>query len=471
LLRPSVKAIRTTKGPSILVDEKLAKSKFVHIVAVGNLGNFSSTLLDKRDVTAIVTGQRGGGLLITADIIHTLKQEGMAQSQGIVVVRAGKERRVAVHGSDVVEVETAGELEMNHVLQLLAASTDSCRTSIHRTTELLKAFAKSASTAVARFHTEKVNTNPAVVGELGITGYEQAKVTVASSLKHAMKAHGAQTEKTVYSVHYSDINGLSRLENYILAKDIAEFLASQSVPFQISHSTILDHDELARGFVISICPIPEHSLHAQRTPKAHTPHAVDDHVLKKVLSPTSAVMSFNDAEVRKRIEAGCDAVIKAEPIITEYDTIVGDGDCGYTLRDGAKQVLNFILGKDLSRLPETVGDLVRDLEVNMGGTSGALYCIYLTALAASLASESTVPKALNGALAQMLKYTRARVGDRTMMDALIPFVETLDGTNDVGEAIAHAKSGVDGTKKMQATLGRSTYLDDSATQGVPDPGA
>lgn len=182
-------------------------------------------------------------------------------------------------------------------------------------------------------------------------------------------------------------------------------------------------------------------------------------------------MTFDDAEVRRRIEAGCNAVIKEESTITEYDTIVGDGDCGYTLRDGAKQVLQFIQGKDLTRLPETVAALVHDLEVNMGGTSGALYCIYLTALAAALASESTVPEALKVALDQLLKYTRARLGDRTMMDALIPFIGTLMSSGDVDAALSKTKEGVDGTKKMEAKLGRSTYLDESATQGVPDPGA
>lgn len=184
-------------------------------------------------------------------------------------------------------------------------------------------------------------------------------------------------------------------------------------------------------------------------------------------------MPFNDATVRASITSGCNAVIAEEPTITDYDTIVGDGDCGYTLRDGAKQVLAFISDKDLSRLPETVAALVEDLEVNMGGTSGALYCIFLTALAASLASESSVPAALKGALGQLLKYTRARLGDRTMMDALIPFVDVLaaEGSGAVDKALEAAGKGVDGTKKMEAKLGRSTYLDESATQGVPDPGA
>ena len=95
----------------------------------------------------------------------------------------------------------------------------------------------------------------------------------------------------------------------------------------------------------------------------------------------------------------------------------------------------------------------------------------VAALAASLASEASVPKALQAALEQLCKYTRARLGDRTMMDALIPFIDTLDATGDAEQAIAKANEGVDGTKKMEAKLGRSTYLDESATDGVPDPGA
>ena len=107
----------------------------------------------------------------------------------------------------------------------------------------------------------------------------------------------------------------------------------------------------------------------------------------------------------------------------------------------------------------------------MGGTSGALYCIYLTALASALATESSVPKALNAALDQFFNYTNARLGDRTMMDALIPFIETFVNIGDVNQALEKAKEGVEGTKTMQAKLGRSTYLNEKATQGVPDPGA
>lgn len=182
-------------------------------------------------------------------------------------------------------------------------------------------------------------------------------------------------------------------------------------------------------------------------------------------------IQITDAQVRKIIISGCESVIRDEPLITEYDTIVGDGDCGYTLRDGAKQVLNFIKDADLSKLPSTLSDLVDDLEISMGGTSGALYCIFLSSLALNLWEAPTLPGALQASLDHLLKYTRARLGDRTCLDCLIPFVETLGRTGDSSLALKEAEKGVETTKKMEAKVGRSSYLDEAATRGVPDPGA
>lgn len=175
--------------------------------------------------------------------------------------------------------------------------------------------------------------------------------------------------------------------------------------------------------------------------------------------------------MRRRIVAGCRTLAAAEPTITKYDTEVGDGDCGYTLRDGANKVLEYVEGADLSRLPRVLAALVDDLEVTMGGTSGALYCIFLAALAQALQTSYSVPEALGHALEHLLRYTRARRGDRTCLDTLIPFVETLAATDNAERALEEADRGNEGTKRMAASLGRSAYLDESATQGVPDPGA
>ncbi|KAH9812173.1 Dihydroxyacetone kinase [Teratosphaeria destructans] len=453
LVRPSVQPVRTPKGQTILVDTAHARKKFVHIAAIGTEGNFSSKLLDERNVTAIVTERKGAGLLTAQDIQHALQSADISIDHGLIVLRASDRRELHQHSIELLEVELMGELELDHLICLLGRTSESVLMNVHNVQTLLRLFVKKgASTAHSSFHVERAEGNPAVLHVDGVQGFEKARQAVQRDLKRVV---GSQT-------------GGEGRQNVVVARPGK----SQNLNYNLTHSTILNHTSAARGFSISIVPLAAHFLTAQATPKPHhppTPQA--DTTLQTLLSPSNAAIPFDDAQVRTRIEAGCAALIQAEPTITDYDTIVGDGDCGYTLRDGAKQVLAFIQDRDLSRLPETVAALVGKLEMEMGGTSGALYCIFLTALATSLAAEASVPAALGAALRELCKYTRARVGDRTMMDALIPFVETWEGTGDVGRAVEEARKGVEGTKGMQARLGRSTYLDEGRTRGVPDPGA
>jgi len=84
-------------------------------------------------------------------------------------------------------------------------------------------FVKTASTAHSTFHTEKAEGNPAIFHAEGPAGFEKAKHAVERDLTHVMRAYAARSEKVTYSVHYSDVNGLSRLENYILGLEIAKY--------------------------------------------------------------------------------------------------------------------------------------------------------------------------------------------------------------------------------------------------------
>lgn len=114
----------------------------------------------------------------------------------------------------------------------------------------------------------------------------------------------------------------------------------------------------------------------------------------------------------------------------------------------------------------------------MDGTSGALFAIYLNALvhALRLLSPGTArpqvwAAALNQSADALAKYTPARPGDRTLVDALYPFVEVLGKTGSLKEAALAAKKGADSTKGMKASLGRSVYVGGSGFEQVPDPGA
>lgn len=74
-------------------------------------------------------------------------------------------------------------------------------------------------------------------------------------------------------------------------------------------------------------------------------------------------------------------------------------------------------------------------------------------------------------MASMSRYTSAQPGDRTLVDALAPFVDQLGATGDLSKAAQAADQGAKSTKGMKANLGRTVYIGGSGFQEVPDPGA
>lgn len=114
----------------------------------------------------------------------------------------------------------------------------------------------------------------------------------------------------------------------------------------------------------------------------------------------------------------------------------------------------------------------------MDGTSGALYAIFLNALIHSLTglppgdvSPKLWAESLQQSCEALSKYTPARPGDRTLVDALYPFVDILYETGDVKKAAEASKTAAEGTKGMVASLGRTVYVGGDGFQQVPDPGA
>ncbi len=120
----------------------------------------------------------------------------------------------------------------------------------------------------------------------------------------------------------------------------------------------------------------------------------------------------------------------------------------------------------------------------MGGTSGAIYAIFLNAVAnnltdQALANPSTnlqdlIRTSLQRGLNELFRYTPARIGHRTLMDALIPFVEAYTEEASFRDAALEARKGAEGTRWMAAALGRASYVGRDRFDeegGIPDPGA
>ncbi|CAG8097039.1 unnamed protein product [Penicillium salamii] len=197
-------------------------------------------------------------------------------------------------------------------------------------------------------------------------------------------------------------------------------------------------------------------------------------------------LQLDPSILQKVLGAGLERVIRAEADVTRYDTIVGDGDCGIGLKRGAEAILALLNNTSTpitSDLLSTLARIVTVVENVMDGTSGAIYAIFLNALAHGLRAQdpsSPAPvtteiwaQALNSSIEALGKYTPAKKGDRTLVDALAPFIETLSETGEVRVAAAAAQQGTESTKAMKASLGRSVYVggESSWVGKIPDPGA
>lgn len=229
-------------------------------------------------------------------------------------------------------------------------------------------------------------------------------------------------------------------------------------------------------------------------PKIYDPELWTKHQQKnnkQVISSTdeenivTSDLVIDEEEFLHRLRNAMHLLLDRESKITHYDSIVGDGDCGETLAKGANEILqaldnDYVFQKHLSDPVATLYSITEIVENSMGGTSGGLYSIFLTALVKSLKSSveiniETVAEALNSAMYDgLFKYTKARVGGRTLVDTLQPFVDSLKKSGDLKEALKSAQAGCESTKKLQASFGRASYVNEDefkAEGGIPDPGA
>jgi len=167
------------------------------------------------------------------------------------------------------------------------------------------------------------------------------------------------------------------------------------------------------------------------------------------------------------LRKACDAAIKAEPDITKWDIQMGDGDCGEAVVGMCQGILKRLdsgLCKDgnLFHILDEVDEAVEEI----GGTLGAIIAIIVASYTTNLRkiyardeksfvmNERTAGQAAGQALKNLLGYTSARQGGRTVMDTLIPFCETFEQSGNYAKAVGAADEGARSTSGMKASFGR-----------------
>jgi len=184
------------------------------------------------------------------------------------------------------------------------------------------------------------------------------------------------------------------------------------------------------------------------------------------------------------ITAAASRIRERHTWLSQLDCTAGDGDHGSTMLRTMSRLEKVFTADASADFKDTFSEAGWSVMRADGGASSSLLGAFFLgigeATAAGISSWTCddLAAALQAGLAAVQVQTKARPGDKTLMDALVPAVETLTEASrmggDVGQALTEsaraAKLGADATKGMTARFGRARLLGER-TRGSEDPGA
>ena len=173
-------------------------------------------------------------------------------------------------------------------------------------------------------------------------------------------------------------------------------------------------------------------------------------------------------------------IIQYADELRDLDAALGDGDLGITVSLGAKAVIAALEELPADALPAEIAKTCAKSFANANpSTMAALVAGALLAGSRIWADSSSISVADAGAFASAAgenigKRGKSQVGDKTILDALMPAAEALSAGDPAGaaldKAIDAAQRGVTDTVGMQSRRGRASWLQERSI-GLQDPGA
>jgi len=188
--------------------------------------------------------------------------------------------------------------------------------------------------------------------------------------------------------------------------------------------------------------------------------------------------------IRDAAEAILKAILSEKDFLNELDEKIGDGDHGSNMAGGAQAAMEAFDALDedanLATILRTIGEAVT---ANVGGTAGPLYGAALSEAAAVVDEDSELDAAtlekVFGAVVKAIQIRgNAELGEKTMLDVLIPIHEVFRAENCAGKSLEEiltqardaARDGLEFTKTIAAKKGRAASLGKKSI-GFEDPGA
>lgn len=192
--------------------------------------------------------------------------------------------------------------------------------------------------------------------------------------------------------------------------------------------------------------------------------------------------SFKNSQGRAIAEALVKVIDENAALLSEIDGAIGDGDHGINMRKGFLQAQKEFGDGDMT-VAEGLSKIGNTLLVSIGGAMGPLYGSFFIALADACEDEDTIDSAvfdrmLSAGLEELRDLGEAKVGDKTLMDTLIPaqkaYSDAVTSSDDFAMALekmsAAAEQGKESTRDLVAKVGRASRLGERS-KGHLDAGA
>lgn len=195
----------------------------------------------------------------------------------------------------------------------------------------------------------------------------------------------------------------------------------------------------------------------------------------------STVQSFPASRGRVVVDALIETIDEHGEMLSEIDGAIGDGDHGINMRKGFLLVRDELEGEiDLAAGLELIGET---LMTRIGGAMGPLYGSFFLEMGAACAGVDDIDAAVFGRMleagrAAIEEIGEAGVGDKTLLDTLVPATAAFHASVDAGDSFAEALSvmaaaaeqGKESTRELVAKVGRASRLGERS-RGVLDAGA
>jgi dihydroxyacetone kinase phosphoprotein-dependent L subunit len=191
--------------------------------------------------------------------------------------------------------------------------------------------------------------------------------------------------------------------------------------------------------------------------------------------------SLGDVEVVVRTIAT--VAVDNEKYFGDLDAVVGDGDFGYSMARGFELVLQDWDGFDRTDIGTFLKKIAVVITSRIGGTSGPIWgTAFLRAGATAGAAAKLEPAQVVAMLRAAIEGIKARghsdVGDKTLLDAVVPAVDRIeehirlghDAATTLRAAAITARERAEATRPMQAMRGRASYTGERSI-GTLDAGA